>query len=556
MKKVLVGLVFVSVNVCGTVLNSIDCELGNSKQRATMQQVPGSVPQAEGNTRYLTRRSERLQVQQAVQQSLEESRKRSSAEDNSPKSKRRKTNSNQSMQQNQIESSDLIQELENDEKDNENFLQQTDPEKWKKIKIFMGLQTQKQDKKRKYSSDHLRSALMYYCVHREVSVVEVADIFGFNYGTFRRYVSEAGILRRLRNRFDETQVEKMSRDRKRMGTIQAAIANNVSVHTICRNVKKRGEAPLRNYVGDREILEWYKNGGNFKDLYKIVTGGENNAKTKFADVISAQMSDEQKEQLVEKNMDIIVDFREGLLTDKGRINKYKNRSIRIGDVCERKFGECEDYLIRNIAHQLKYDLSKLSVRWDIEYESCKRINKRKRLKIINESNKGFLTEKGLAKKHQTDVSAIIKVRIWGKRRLRMNSKRPSQNSYKSVDFSNISLAKQQLEYLGYGEPMVREMISFVNQYNKLNSDQKNLFKTISGQNVADRRMPSDEELDEIKPIRYGDDKVNEKFRKLLLILCNKKNEIKMASRSINRLERELGIWKDLAQKEMPNDQRD
>ena len=162
--------------------------------------------------------------------------------------------------------------------------------------------------------------------------------------------------------------------------------------------------------------------------------------------------------------------------------------------------------------------------------------------MIDDHNKGFLTDKGLAKKYQTNVNTIKTIRAWGGRQLKINPKHTFKNSYKSVYFSNISLAKQHLKYLGYQESVINEMILFVNQYNKLTPDQKNLFKTISEQNVADRRMPSDEELDEIKPIRYGDDKVNEKFRKLLLILCNKKNEIRMDVKSINRLERGLGIW--------------
>ena len=153
----------------------------------------------QSNSRQPVRRSERPQMQQAVQQSLEDasmfsektleesnfqklyeiinltgdgdfeapmapnSRKRSQAEDNFPKSKKRKANSNQVTQQNQLEGSDLIQELGNNEKDNEDRLRQTDPEKMGKIEEY--IETRKEE--RTYSLDRIKSALVYYCLHLE-----------------------------------------------------------------------------------------------------------------------------------------------------------------------------------------------------------------------------------------------------------------------------------------------------------------------------------------------------------------------------------------------------
>ena len=85
----------------------------------------------------------------------------------------------------------------------------------------------------------------------------------------------------------------------------------------------------------------------------------------------------------------------------------------------------------------------------------------------------------------------------------------------------------------------------LNQYNKLNPKQKALFREILEQNVADRRMPSNETLEKICDIN-ADSRIIEKFRKLLLILCNRENEINMVYSSIRKLKQELEIWKKLA----------
>lgn len=135
-----------------------------------------------------------------------------------------------------------------------------------------------------------------------------------------------------------------------------------------------------------------------------------------------------------------------------------------------------------------------------------------------------MTLEGLARKYKTKKSVIKTVLKWGKRNLK--TVEPRRGSTHSVTIKDRSS----------------------NQYNKLNSEQKALFREILEKNVADRRMPSNENLDKIKPLKYEDHRVNEKFRKLLLILCNRENEINVTLKSIRRLKQELEIWKKLAKR--------
>ena len=87
-----------------------------------------------------------------------------------------------------------------------------------------------------------------------------------------------------------------------------------------------------------------------------------------------------------------------------------------------------------------------------------------------------------------------------------------------------------------------------NQYNELSSKQKGLFREILEENVADRRMPSDTMLEEIKDTDTHSYVIN-KFRRFLLILCNRENEIEMQRSSIYRLKQELEEWKKLVKKD-------
>lgn len=323
----------------------------------------------------------------------------------------------------------------------EDIFQQIDSEKLDKIKSFLN----RRDPRFKYSPDLIEKALIYYCTHPKVSVENIAKKFHMKLNNIRRYIKSA------------------------------KISSRTSLHMIDEN----------------KILEYYKSGGSFEDICKLVTSNRHFAKEKFANVISKQMTSAEKKQLVDENMDIITDYREKLLTDKGRIDKYKDRSVRIGSVCKRNFGECEDYLIRSIANSLGYDLSKIPVQWNIEYESISDVPGYIEQSIIEEDNKGFLTYDGIAKKCKTKrmIVGSVAIKKNGYRTFRRIAK---SKSYKFVDLKKTTDKRLQ-ENFGYKQSTAKRLKSYSNQYDKLNVDQKNLFKQIL--RMKKRKMPSDEDID-------------------------------------------------------------
>ena len=161
----------------------------------------------------------------------------------------------------------------------------------------------------------------------------------------------------------------------------------------------------------------------------------------------------------------------------------------------------------------------------------------------------MLTMEGLAKKYETTSRVINNIIRWGKRKnLEIESRRASKGGDKRVNLASAETSIMHLQELNYKEDTVKKLKSTLNQYNKLNSKQKLLFKEILNSEI--RKMPSNEYVDSIKTNESGYDNVNKKFRNLLLILCNRKEEINMrGQKSINRLEKELEIWKRLAKVE-------
>ncbi len=423
-------------------------------------------------------------------------RKRAFVENDSQQSKRRK-----------------IKELTDEE-----ILRQTDPEKLEKIETFLG----QRKKILNYVPELIKEALIAYCVHPEKSRRVITEEYGIVDGTLKKYIFYAGVSRRPRRTEEQINAAIAERNKTRSNK-KAARNNNMHSSTLTRHAKQQGEERLRKKI-DKAILDCYKGGGTFEDICKIVPSSSSDAHTKFAEVICSEISYINKVSLVTKNIDLLEHFRKGLLTDKGRINKYKNRSIRIGNICERNIGECEDYLIRNVAHQLGYDLSKLSVKWNIVVDKIGDFGVFERDQIIRDYNKGLLTYKGLAKKYKTSRSVVCSVLTWGKKNLKTVKPRVGSATAE------------------------RMKATCSNQYNELNSKQKELFREILEENVADRRMPSDTMLEEIKDTDTHYHVIN-KFRKFLLILCNRENEIEMHHDSINKLKRELEEWKKLVKKD-------
>jgi len=512
----IIKLAFVSASVCGMITN------GNSdKSGFSNRVIQGSpVPQAVGNSRQPFGRSGRLQINQAIEQSFQEASTSSNTEEKS-----------------------LEYFLKQNTENEKSVLRRTDPEKLEKIENYLS----KRKSGRTYSHDLLEEVLVHYCLHQETLVAEIAENYGIDYSALRSYISKAKISKIPFHKLTEEQINRaLEKRREKNVLIEAAETNNMHPVTLWRKSKEQGEDPLKIRVDREQILELYKNGKTFKDFYKLITSGENNAKKKLAEVISEKMTDSQKEQLVNENMDIIKDFREKLLTDKGRLDKYKYREIQVGDLCTRKFGECEDYLIRNIAVKLGYDLSKLPIEWDIEYNNNKDVPDYMKQLVIKEFNKGLLTLNGIAKKYKIRT---IKSILDGRYKGLIQRRRAKSNSYKYIDISKVTKKRIQSEY-GYAPTCATILKRCLNQYNKLNLDQKKLFKSILDSDI--RKMPSDEYLDEIKSLKYGDNRANEKFRKLLLILCNREDEVKMIRSSINRLKQQLEVWKKLAENDQTN----
>ncbi len=503
----LASLAFVSANASGMLTS-----LSSSPKHHNMEELSFPAPQAVGNSRQPTRKSERLRLKRAKQRNLQKALTSSNTEKKS-----------------------LEDFLQQNMESEESILQQTSPEKLEKIRAYL----RQRKSGRNYSLDLLREAMVHYCLHTETSIEDIAENFGIYYPSFCSYVSEAKISRTPVHKLTEEQINRaLAERREKKVFVQSAKNNGISPSTLQRRAKEQGEAPLHKKIDKEKILKWYKNGKTFENFYKLITSRECNTKTRFAEIISEKMTDAQKMQLVERNMDVIKDYREKLLTDKGRLDKYKDREIQVGDLCTRKFGECEDYLIRNMAIKLGYDLSKIPMEWNISYKSSKDVPEHMKQSVIKEFNEGLLTHNGIAKKYAVEMQAVKNIlkRKYGNK---VQRRRAMLGVYKCADLSKVT-EKELHENFGYTRDTAKGLKERLNQYNKLNPNQKKLFKDIL--QSPNRRMPSNEDLDKIKSLGCGHNRVNEKFRKLLLILCNREDEINMSQNSIHRLKQELKTW--------------
>ena len=425
------------------------------------------------------------------------------------------------------------------------ILRQTNPEAMEKIEAFISQRTED----RNYSSDLIKEALIHSCLHPEILLKNIAAEYGISYGAFTNYISYAKIASR-KTKFSEEQITKAlveRRNKKSHGKVAKAYGMNRT--TLNRKAKERGEDFLRNFVDDKEILKFYKKGGTLQELYKIVTSDEGNAKTKFAEVISKKLNDQQKKSLVRDNEDLIKDYTEKLLTDKGRIDKYKTKDIEIDGLCKRQITECDDFLIRYIAKGLGCDLRKTPVTWKIEETSSEEFLEKDRNLIIRDYNDGKLTNEGLAEKYKTTKEVIYIIIKWGRRNnLEVKSRQAVHGFDKRINIASAETSTERLKKFGYKKSTVKTLEATLNQYNQLNLEQKLLFKELLNSKI--RKMPSDEYVDSIKTIESGYNNVNKKFRNLLLVLCNREDEINMRRQSsINRLKKELEIWTRLAKLE-------
>ena len=477
----IVGLSFISENVCGMVTDLDFHDRGLSKQ--VISGFP--IPQAAGNSRQPIGRYENS-LNQASKQSHQEA-------------------STSSNSRNKLLKDSLLRDAEYEE----NMLRQKDPETLKKIEDYV----RRRKKYANYSQDQIKMALIRCCVYPKISIKDIAEMYGVHEKAIHRCASKIGVTKSF---------------------------------------------VRRNSINEYEILERYKNGGTLADICKLVVSNECNAKMKFAEVISKKITNAQKKQFVEENMDIIKEDKKGLLTLEGLINKYKDREIQIGDLCTRKFGECENYLLHNIANKLGYDLSKISVKWDKKYKSSWDVPKHIEQSIIEEFNKGFLTYKGISQKYgiKERTTQTILLRRNRNQTYRRNAK---PNNYKYVNLKSADIVRRLQGNLGYQQSTAKRFKICINQYYKLSINQKKLFKELLSLNPKDREMPSYKYLEKIKS---ENNRTDQKFYKFLTILCGIGEE-KIREKfhiigrsSFGRLKRGLNIWINLAKQEMKHDQED
>ncbi len=285
------------------------------------------------------------------------------------------------------------------------------------------------------------------------------------------------------------------------------------------------EKILKIIDNDKDI-EW-------KNIHKIIGKKRNSAinalgKLKDKGLIRITLEEEKKNKLIQ-------DFREKLITHKGLARKYNIK-------------ESEVYCIIHEARKNKKDISRIKITWKITHKNRQALSEKQKRKIIKDYNKGLLTLQGICVKHgiSQKVAQSVIYENDDSTIKRRNGKQRKRNTELVLDVLTKSSQEIERKY-GYTSVYVDELKRFVNQWNLLTEDQKDVFNYT----VLSGVMPSENVLSSIEISLNRN--ANEKFDKILFVSISTCEEImakyNILRRSVNRLIREMEFWKILSGEE-------
>ncbi len=311
------------------------------------------------------------------------------------------------------------------------------------------------------------------------------------------------------------------------------VKNFISPWTLARWISELGLNEIykdqKSKKAQEKLIASFEQNVEWKNIHQIIGKKRNasiNALRKLQDkgLIRVVLDEEKKSRLIK-------DFREKLITHKGLACKYKIK-------------ESEVYCIIHEARTNKKDLSLINIDWKIRYKNRKALSKKRKEKIVKDYNKGLLTLKGICVKHGTSqkIAQSIIYENNNKNIKRRHGIQRKINPELVLDVRTKSSQEIERKY-GYTSVYVDELKRFVNQWNMLTDDQKNMFIYTIFSGI----MPTENELSSVNSSLY------EKFGKILFVSVSTVEDVMaeygIQRRSVSRLVRELEFWKILSAEE-------
>ena len=437
---------------------------------------------------------------------------------------------------------------------------------------------------KKFDKNLVRKLLIESLTEPNKATKEIAEKDGISRQTLEFWIKKAGLSSERKRLVNSYRDSKKNRDSKKMcldnaiseypekGLHAAAQDNDVhiwSLYHVLRELSNEGKIILKRDQKEQvrhqeklDLLEAYYDGKDIENLCKIFDENEQRTKTEIGGLVYPTLTGEEKKQLLIEYSGLIQDSREGLLTPKGRINKWGVSKVK-------------DYLIRHIAKKLVTEIKKNpdieEAAWwsenfdpdpkgedwwhherELEYKTGREVPEEVREEMVLTYNKGDLTGKGIAKLYKTKNSIVSNI-FGHKRTNNLVDKRIGRGNLEEVIFDLLTKSQDEVRTkYGYADQTIRNKSVVINHWRKLSDDQKNAFKKA----IKTKKMPDLSAVEDSKVKRS--DFINKGFEKNLFALTSTNEEIveryyeniKRKDARVGELRQKAKIWSILAKLEI------
>ncbi len=430
---------------------------------------------------------------------------------------------------------------------------------------------------RRFDKDLVKEVLIEILTEPNKTIKEIAKEDGINIGTVRYWIKKAGLSserQKLVNSYSESKLRlaKAISEYSEKGLGKAAYDNGIKQATLScalRKLSKGGSIILKKNQEDNafhqkelDLLAAYYEGKDLKDLCKIFNENEKRTKKQLGKLVYLTLTGEEEKQLLTEYSGLIQDYREGLLTLEGRIDRWR-------------VSEVKDYLVLHIARKLAIEIKKNpdieEAAWwskefdsapkrgdwwhherELEYKTEREVPKEVREEMVLTYNKGILTRKGIAKLYKTKTGVVRNI-FAHKTTNNLVDTKIGRGNLEEVTFDLLTKSPYEVRTkYGYSDRTIRDRLVVINHWRKLSDDQKNAFKKA----MQTKKMPdlSAIEYSKVEKSRF----VNDDFEKNLFALIFTKEEIiERYYKNINRkytraqeLRQKARMWTILAKLEI------
>jgi len=437
-------------------------------------------------------------------------------------------------------------------------------------------------KTRGFDKNFVREILIKILTEPNKSIAQIAKEYEVNDRLAASWVSKAGLSSERQNLVNsycdsKLRLAKAILEYPEKGWMQAADDNGVNRGTLScalRRLSNEDKIVLKKVQEDKasrqrtlNFLEAYYEGKDLEDLCKILKKDEKETKSILGKFMYATLSNAEKEQLLTEYSGLIKDSREGFLTDKGRINKWRVSKVK-------------DYLVTHIARKLaikvekarkkeiyieesnwwskKFDPDSKEGDWwhresELKYKTEGEVPEETKEDMVVVYNERHLTRKGIAKLYKTKKTIVSNI-FSHKKTSNVINVTKGRGDLKEVILDLLTKSPDEVKTkYGFKDRTIKDRLVVIDCWRELTDDQKNAFKKA----MKTEKMPDLSAIESYKGknSRY----VNDNFRKYLFALTSTDEEIiekyyknaniKQKKDNVYRLRKKVTMWTILAEQD-------